>query len=148
MDERNQLLERDGNDVQTVRMSAEIRGQIKEIGKMTENLEAKNEQERQKIEKDKAKVRFEETFVDPKGKPVVEGAEEKIKDREEIIELCHKHIQQCREMEREGYSGGNNKDTFVLSTFSSDTKTIAELPDIDGDEGFQLLRRQDALIVL
>ncbi len=81
-----------------------------------------------------------------KGKKPEETAEEKIKDREEIIELCHKHISECQRLEREGY-GNANKDTFELSTFSSDKPTITELPDIDGDEGFQLLRRQDAVIV-
>ncbi len=57
MDERNELLQKDGNDVVTVKMSAEIRTDIKEIKKLTDELEKQNETDRSKVEKDKAKVR-------------------------------------------------------------------------------------------
>jgi hypothetical protein len=77
---------------------------------------------------------------------VEEKEETKVKERKEIIDLCDRHIEECYQMEREGYDSPNH-DIFELSNFGNDKSFVSELPDIEGDEGFQMLQKQNNLMV-
>jgi len=131
LEQRNELLAQDNNNAATVKMSSEVRARIKAIIRDTEQLDTLNKQEKEKIEKKKTK-----------GKKVEEGADAEIEHRAEVIELCWKHIEECKHIERSGFgmSTGGTLDS------KANEKIITELPDIEGDEGFQLLRKNDALI--
>jgi len=131
LEERNELLGKTENNTTTVRMSAEIRAKIKGIVKDTETLDSLQKKEFQKIEDRKAK-----------NKKVEEKDEKQVEQRSEVVELCWKHIEECRHIERQGFG-----QTGALGSNDTTTKPlITELPDVDGDEGFQLLRKNDQII--
>lgn len=55
------------------------------------------------------------------------------------MELCYKHIEECKNLERSGL--GQTTINFEGSVKVDGSKPLlTELPDID-DEGFQLLRK-------
>ena len=56
IEERNELLGKVGNTAVTVRMSAEIRGKLKNIRKQAEELAALQKKDQEKLDKKKAKV--------------------------------------------------------------------------------------------
>jgi len=89
------------------------------------------EKEKQKLEKRKAK-----------GKKVEEEKEKEIEVREEIVELCFKHIEECKHLERAGSIGNNN--AFVDTSRSGNV--VSELPDIPDDSGFVQLREKNQII--
>jgi len=66
--------------------------------------------------------------------------EEEIERKKEIVDLCRQHIEECKRLEKQ--VRGNTGYSFSESTKNQDV-IITSLPDIDGDEGFQLLRLQD-----
>jgi len=131
LEQRNQLLAQDNNNAATVKMSSDVRARIKAIIKDTEQLDTLLKQEKESLEKKKTK-----------GKKVEEGADKELEHRGEIVELCWKHIEECKHVERSGFgmSTGSTLDS------KANEKIITELPDIEGDEGFALLRKNDALI--
>jgi len=72
-----------------------------------------------------------------KGKAIEPKEEEDVKARQEIVELCRQHIEECRKLEKQVRGVGG---TF----FESETTdaTVTSLPDIE-DESFQLLIQND-----
>ncbi len=76
---------------------------------------------------------------------VSDSEEKELEFRNEVVDLCRKHVEECKTLERSGHKGGNS--AFFSEDNPSDKPLITELPDIDGDEGFQLLRRNDKKIV-
>jgi len=128
---RNELLDGRGNDVSTVKMSAQIRSKIKEISNEQQQLEAFIQKENEKIEKKKAA-----------GKEVKEERITANERRVEVAELCKKHIEECKLLERSGFIKDNN---LLYVDDNRSNPTISKLPDID-EEGFQLLKRNDAVI--
>jgi len=131
--ERNDLLGKTDNNTVTVKMSAQIRTQIKECMKQIEELSVLQQQDQEKLEKKKLKK-----------KPVSESDEKEMEYRLEIVDLCKKHVDECKSLERSGHKGANSP--LFGDDANNDKPLITELPDIDGDEGFQLLRRNDARI--
>jgi predicted nucleic acid-binding Zn-ribbon protein len=130
IEERNQLLGTTSNNLATVKMSTSIRQKLKEIQKDTETLNNLQKTEQEKIEKKKMKGKE----IDPK-------VEEGVKIKAEIVELCYKHIEECKNLERSGL--GQTTINFEGSVKVDGSKPLlTELPDID-DEGFQLLRKTD-----
>ncbi len=55
--ERNDLLGKVGNTAVTVRMSADIRGKLKNIRKQAEEMAALQKKDQEKLDKKKAKVK-------------------------------------------------------------------------------------------
>jgi uncharacterized coiled-coil DUF342 family protein len=78
-----------------------------------------------------------------KGKEVDAKAEEEVQARQEIVELCNKHIEECITLEKAGF--GQSVLSFTGISKDDGRAPISQLPDID-DEGFMLLRQQDAQI--
>jgi len=103
---------------------------LKLISKDVDELKVLGDKQKEKLDK---KVE--------KGKPVTEAETQEVEVRQEIVDLCYKHIDECKHLERQG-KGGN-------AFFDDDKKgvdaTITELPDID-DEEFIMLKRTDAQI--
>jgi len=130
--ERNELLGSAGEGTRaTVEASARIRRMIKEITTQAEELGAMQEKQEQKLEKRKAK-----------GKPINEEDQKQVENRKEVVELCYKHIDELKFLERQG--AGTHQPEFIGSFGSKEnTPLVTELPDIDGDEAFMLLKRQD-----
>ena len=77
------------------------------------------------------------------GKKVKEEDVKENEYRKEIVDLCFKHIAECKHMEKSGF--GNQANTF-FDGYTKNEKPVDELPDID-DEDFKLLRKNDAIIV-
>lgn len=121
--ERNELLGKtdSAGNTTTVRMSKDIRNMLKEVMKEADELAEMQKKDSEKLEERKAK-----------GKKVTPEAEEEIKKREEVVELCRKHIEECKRLERS--ARGNTTD------FNSEDNSalITSLPDID-DPGFKML---------
>jgi len=130
IEERNSLLGETSNSVATAKQSSAIRSRLKEIETDTEKLKELQEKHAKKLEKKKAK-----------GK----ATEDDIKESEyrtEIIDLCYKHIAECKHLEKQGYANNN---AFFEGYTKSDENVVTSLPDID-DADFQLLRQNDAKI--
>jgi len=129
--ERNELMGKDEvkNPV-TVKKSQEIRNALKVAIKEAEDLEAMQKKEEVRIEERK--------LTNKKVKP---EEEEEVQKRTEVVLLCKQHIEECRRLEKTTKTNAQ----AVLFDSSTDSKDplISELPEIDGDEGFQLLRHQD-----
>jgi hypothetical protein len=132
LEERNKLLAQDNNNAATVKLSSDVRSRIKAIIKDIEQLDATQKSDKEQYEKKKAK-----------GKKVEEGADKEFDHRAEVIELCWKHIDECKHLERSGFGMSGSG---AMDSKQADKPLITELPDIEGDEGFQLLRKNDALI--
>jgi len=109
----------------TVEASHNIRAQIKGIKSDAQTLDALQKKEKAKYEK--------------KNKTVPEK-EAQIENREELVGLVFQHIKEVESLNNRKHGDSS----FGGQTESSDP-TITELPNID-DEGFQLLRRNDAII--
>jgi len=109
----------------TVEASHQIRSKIKAVKAEAQNLDALQKKERAKYEK--------------KNKTVPEK-EQQIENREELVGLVFQHIKEVESLNNRKHGDSS----FGSQTESSDP-TITELPNID-DEGFQLLRRNDAII--
>mmetsp|Transcript_29396 Transcript_29396/g.41373 ORF Transcript_29396/g.41373 Transcript_29396/m.41373 type:complete len:274 (+) Transcript_29396:52-873(+) len=132
--ERNELLSQTDNNAQTVKMSSQVRSKIKEITRDAEELEGMYEDDKQKIEKRKMKK-----------KEVPADEEQYLEQKAEIVDLCFKHIDECKNLERAGFGGG--RESHVTSSRQSKLQdpTVSQLPDLE-DEGFQMLKRNDAQI--
>jgi len=109
----------------TVEASHNIRSKIKAIKTDAQTLDGLQKKERAKYEK--------------KNKTVPEK-EQEIENREELVGLVFSHIKEV-----EGLNNKRHGDTSFGSGDRQTDPTITELPNID-DEGFQLLRRNDAKI--
>jgi len=128
--ERNELMGKNdmGNAV-TVRMGRDIRNGLKDVMKETDELEAMQKKQEEKLEDRKLRH-----------KEIKPEEEEEIERKKEIVDLCRQHIEECKRLEKQ--VRGNTGYSFSESTKNQDV-IITSLPDIDGDEGFQLLRLQD-----
>jgi len=131
--ERNELLGKTDNNTTTVKMSGDIRNRLKQIQADALTLQSLQQDQASKLEKKKAKGKE----VDPK-------LEEEVKFRAELVDLAFKHIEECKQFEKQGYKTNNG-----LSGYDDGKElpkpTITELPDID-NEDFQKLRQNDRLI--
>lgn len=110
----------------TVEASHNIRSKIKAIKTDAATLDALQKKERTKYEK--------------KNKTVPEK-EQQIETREELVGLVFSHIKEVEALNNRKHGDSS----FGSSTTENKDPTITELPNID-DEGFQLLRRNDAKI--
>lgn len=131
IERRNELLGETSNTVVTAKQSAGIRTRIKEIEADVERLGALQKKAADKIEKKKTK-----------GKKVKEEDVKEAQYREEIVDLCLKHIAECKHMEKSGF--GNLANSF-FDGYTKNEKPVESLPDIDDDD-FKLLRQNDAQI--
>jgi len=132
IEERNQLLGKTDNNTVTVRMSSEVRSKLKAIQHDAEQLQSLQQKEAQKLEKKKAK-----------GKEIDPAIEKEVLARGELVDLAFKHIEECKQMEKSGYKYNNGLSGYDDKDLPK--PTITSLPDID-DDGFQTLRKNDALI--
>jgi len=131
--ERDQLMAKsDMANTTTVKMGRDIRNGLKEVIKETDQLEAMQKREEERIEKRKLQK-----------KEVLPEEEEEIEHRKEIVDLCRQHVEECKRLEKQVRGGPGY--SFSEPT-TNDGPVISSLPDIDGDEGFQLLRMNDAQI--
>jgi len=131
IEERNDLLKVENNP-ETVKMSTNIRAQLKAIADDVKQLEEIQKEEKEKLEKRKAK-----------GKTVAPEMEDEIAKRGEIVELSYKHIEECKHLEKVGYRRDTGAATFTGYTNENDAPS--ELPDID-DPQFVMLRQNDKLL--
>jgi len=129
IEERNQLLGKSGSNTATVKMSSSIRNKLKQLLAETEALKGMYEKQKAKLDKKKAK-----------GKKYDENEEKELEVRAEIVELCFKHIEECRHLERMGTGIGND---FIDAPKGP---VVSKLPDIPDDEGFALLQKNDQII--
>eukprot|EP01114_Cavostelium_apophysatum_P007618 TRINITY_DN1975_c0_g1_i2.p1 TRINITY_DN1975_c0_g1~~TRINITY_DN1975_c0_g1_i2.p1 ORF type:complete len:277 (-),score=68.62 TRINITY_DN1975_c0_g1_i2:35-865(-) len=132
IEERNQLLGETDNTVATAKMSSAIRTKLREIEADAERLKEIQLKHANKIEKKRAK-----------GKEVPEEDLKESEYRTEIVDLCFKHIAECRHLEKTGH--GANQNAFFDGYTNKDEKAVTSLPDID-DADFQVLRQKDAQI--
>jgi len=123
---RDELEKTAPGTIATVEISHQIRGAIKEV-----RADAAAMDKLQKSEKDAYVKKYKE----------IPEKEKQIEQREEIVGLVFDHIEEIRQLDqkRHGDSAFNqqkkNKDPL-----------ITELPDIEGDEGFQQMRKNDKAI--
>jgi len=130
IEERNKLLGETSNTVATAKQSQAIRTKIREIEASTEDLRQLQEKQQKKLDKKKEK-----------GK----ASDDDIKEmdyRNQIVDLCAKHIAECKHLEKQGFSNNN---AFFDGYTKGDEQVITSLPDID-DSDFQTLRQNDAKI--
>jgi len=133
--QRNELVGKDefNKTATTVKRSQEIRNKLKEVGKEIDSLEKLQQREAEKLEERKIKK---------KDIPVEE--EQEIERRAEIVLLCRSHVDECRRLEK------TTKSNTTVMLFDRDNNStdplISELPDIDGDEGFQMIKENDRQI--
>jgi len=126
--ERNELLlgtKGNANEA-TVRVSAEVRAKIREINVEVDKLVLMLEQEKAKVERRREK-----------GKTVTPEAEAQLISRQEVIDLCRQHIDECKRIQRQTGKKGNlagNRSSRMLTN----DPTITELPDIEGELGTEL----------
>jgi len=109
----------------TVEASHIIRSKIKSIKADAQTLDVLQKKEKAKYEK--------------KNKTIPEK-ETQIETREELVGLVFSHIKEI-----EGLNNRKHGDSSFGGGSDNKDPTITELPNID-DEGFQLLRRNDAII--
>jgi len=107
----------------TVEASHNIRKKLKDCKAEAQNLDALQKKDRTKFEK-KNKTNPEK--------------EAQIENREEIVGLVFQHIKEV-----ESLNNRKHGDSAFMGGSENKDATITELPNID-DEGFQLLRRNDA----
>jgi len=134
IEERDELFGKTGeNNPQGVRMSSDIRTRIRDVSKEVEQLDQLQKREVEKIEK-----------LRKKGKQIPEDVEKEVNLRAEVVELCSKHLEECKTLEK---SYGSQQQSYV-SNRETDGSVVAPtaLPDID-DERFQSLIKTDKLIV-
>jgi len=110
----------------TVEASHNIRSKIKSIKNDAQTLDGLQKKDRAKYEK--------------KNKTIPEK-EAQIETREELVGLVFQHIKEVEALNNRKHGDSS----FGSSAAESKDPTITELPNID-DEGFQLLRRNDAII--
>lgn len=110
----------------TVEASHGIRSKIKSIKQDAQTLDTLQKKEKAKYEK--------------KNKTIPEK-EQQIENREELVGLVFSHIKEVEALNNKKHGDSS----FGSGAESSKDPTITELPNID-DEGFQLLRRNDAII--
>jgi len=110
----------------TVEASHNIRSKIKAIKADAQTLDALQKAEKAKYEK--------------KNKTIPEK-ETQIETREELVGLVFQHIKEVEALNNRKHGDSS----FGSGGAESKDPTITELPNID-DEGFQLLRRNDAVI--
>jgi len=129
IEERNSLLGETSNTVATAKQSQSIRNKIREIEANTETLRALQEKQEKKLEKKKAKNKATEDDI------------KEMEYRTQIVDLCTKHIAECKHLEKQGFANNN---TF-FEGYTKDEKAVTSLPDID-DADFQLLKQNDLKI--
>jgi len=127
IEERNQLLADVSNNSATARMSSDIRIHLRDILTQIGELKRIQEQEAADINKKKAK-----------GKELKEGTEKEAEFRAEIVELCYKHIEECKNLEGKPYQAN----TFFDGYTKKEEQAVGHLPDVD-DPKFQLLIHND-----
>jgi len=132
IEERNELLGKTDNNTTTVRLSSDIRNKLKQILSDATNLQSIQQDEASKLEKKKAKGKE----IDPK-------LEAEIQYRAEMVDLAFKHIEECKQLEKQGYKTNNGLSGYDDKELPK--PTITELPDID-DEDFQKLRKNNYII--
>jgi len=108
----------------TVEASHNIRKKLKDAKAEAQNLDALQKKERAKFEKKN------------KSNPEKEA---QIENREELVGLVFQHIKEVESLNNRKHGDS----AFMSSGAENKDATITELPNID-DEGFQLLRRNDA----
>lgn len=122
--ERDQLEKDAPGSVATVEVSHNIRSKMKDV-----RLDAASLDKLQKEEKE-AYIRKNKTAP---------ALEEQIEKREEVVGLVFDHIEECKQLDQRRNSG-----LSYTNTRNTDP-VVTELPDID-DAGFQMLRKNDAII--
>jgi len=132
IEERNELLGKTDNNTTTVKMSSDIRNRLKQIQSDATTLQSLYQDEASKLEKKKAK-----------GKPIEPSVEAEITARGEIVDFAFKHIEECKQLEKQGYKANTGLSGYDDKELPK--PTITELPDID-DEQFQKLRTNNSLI--
>jgi len=126
IEERN-LLFKKGNDIQT--MGTQIRSDINEIKKDTQELERLYIEQKEKIEERKKK-----------GKKVPEDVEKEIEKRGEIVQLAWSHYEECKTTEKSTGKGQHKSSNFKGYTTAEEAPDA--LPDVD-DPQFEVLRQND-----
>jgi len=129
IEERNELMDKGKEAAETVKLSNDVRWRIKAIQKDTEYLD--------NIRKDEAAKVLEKA----KGKPITAEQEKVQQVRAELVELCYKHIDECKHLEKSKYT----TDRASLFQASSNVEVPDKLPDID-DPKFQALIEKDQAI--
>eukprot|EP01116_Phalansterium_solitarium_P020746 TRINITY_DN620_c0_g2_i1.p1 TRINITY_DN620_c0_g2~~TRINITY_DN620_c0_g2_i1.p1 ORF type:complete len:276 (+),score=78.57 TRINITY_DN620_c0_g2_i1:60-887(+) len=133
--ERNELLGSAGDGTRaTVEASARIRRMIQDITTQAGNLEKMQKEQEEELERKKAE-----------GKTIKEEDQNQVAHRKEVVELCYKHIKELKFLEKHG-EGGHQAEFIGSFGGKEQTPLVTELPDIDGDEAFMLLKRQDLQI--
>jgi len=130
--ERNELLSQTDSTVATAKMSSGIRSRLREIESDVDRLRALQKKQEDKIEKKKAK-----------NKPVEEDDIKENEFRIEIVELCVKHIGECKHLEKQGF--GNANTAFFEGYTKTDEPVISSLPDIE-DPDFLILRQNNSVM--
>jgi len=123
--ERDELEAVNPGSTHTVEASHNIRKTMKEIRADAQTLSALQKREEDKFRK---KNKADST------------EEQKIESRAEIVDLAFKHIKECELLSNRRFG-----DISSFGERDARDPVITELPDID-DEGFQLLRKNDAAI--
>jgi len=130
IEERNKLLGETSNTVATAKQSQAIRTRIREIESNTETLIQLQEKQQKKLDKKKEKGKASEDDI------------REMDYRNQIVDLCAKHIAECKHLEKQGFSNNN---AFFDGYTKGDENVVTSLPDIE-DADFQLLRQNDAKI--
>jgi len=128
IEERNELLQSNGRNTTTVKLSSDIRNKLKIVQEDVSNLQQMQQQEATKLSKQKTPD---------------EKKEATVKSRGEIVELCFKHIEECKHLEKQ--TDQDHPTGFVGIEEELPKSYITKLPDID-DEGFNKLRANDAIL--
>ena len=143
--ERDELLQKGASGTkQTVQMSHQIRTQIKGVKDDAQKLLAL--QKKEAVKRDK------------KGTNATQ-----VEERQEVVELVFKHIEECEAIEKKRYNGKSTEarvELFSTSGFgspsrgggSTSTATVSrvpggtELPDIETQDGLKMLAAKDKVI--
>jgi t-SNARE complex subunit (syntaxin) len=110
----------------TVEASHNIRSKLKAIKADAQTLDTLQKKEKTKYEKKNKQN---------------EEKEQQIENRGELVSLVFQHVKEVEALNNRKHGDSS----FGSSAAGSGDPTITELPNID-DEGFQLLRRNDAII--
>ena len=137
--ERDELLQKGASGTkQTVQMSHQIRTQIKGAKEDAQRLLALQKKEAAKKDK--------------KGTNATQ-----VEERQEVVELVFKHIEECEAIEKKRYSGKQTEARVELFTGgrgggSSSSAPVSrvpggtELPDIETQDGLKMLAAKDKVI--
>jgi len=135
IEDRNKLLKgaKGERNEKAVRLSQDIRNELKEVKKKATELDNLHKQQLEKMEKQKLKAK----------NKVTQEVEDEIKNRGQIVELTFRHLEELKYLEKQGYKGGRASE--IDSRLTDTNSAPAKLPDID-DPQFEILRNNDALI--